>query len=938
MLVSSLQSVIRVAVVSVGVLLSSLTQAQSAIAPEQVEADAVATLAKGWSSFFDHEPMSADGAVEKLTRSPNLGTKLHALHIKARSLWLAGDPASRKTAQAIWAQLARDSQGEPFSSARLEIARGLGFSQAGKRTEAIEAIEQVAEKNLPSAVDIEAAIALALLYAQADRLQDATAALDEADKILGYPEKISLQPELQKAFAKGVKQARESIANKGRALFELARGMQREKQFARAIALFHQVTKDFPESDFAPRSQFEVGACLFSMGRQEEAIEHWQAFVASAPAGPWRGQAYLRLIDIQLTDRLDLAEADRYALQAKTSLAAARGQAFGAAQGGWGEAAFGLGLRIGMVAVCRENRAAAAEAFEQARAATTDKSAAERGDALLALARGNQPIIPDECHATAAPKDSDSGRVVLALTLGMLHHVAGLEDAALRCFSRVTGSPAVAAAKGSAAKPSLRPLAGATPAQLAFAVFGRGIVVEARKNHKEAKDAFLLSLKTAKDGSWQDETLYRLASLIEADADARAAKGERGTAEQIAAMRTDRAKALPYWTEISERFPKSPRAEWAMYRIGILAYEAGESASAAASAASPTSTETKKQVEKVWENAAKSLAAFTDAYPESEHAGDAYVRQMDLALERLFDLKRASALGPLAAQWAKAGPFAARTVPIPPWTLAVTRLSDDGFPVMRRECFIRAALIAYLKEQYADAVEYVTAAGPEAPKAGFTQDPDLRAIGVHYLLKNIQNRKEVTDPRALKAAENDQQRMALQLGGLYKESIRPEKAEAVFLRVVEKEPALGRIPAAIEAYAMLMIAVAIDRQVSRREEAFEWIERLLARRDLVGSHWHGTAMFRLALYTSNQTQNSALAMARYQQMLQQYPDHESAEMALAYYVLEAIEIKDVDLATTGMTALLERFPGSRYRSGLEERLHALKAKLESPTDPQAPTD
>jgi len=275
-----------------------------AAAQESIEAAATGALGKGWSSFYDSQPFSAAEAVDKLARSSNLGTKLHALHVKARSLWLAGDPASQRAAQSLWTELAREGQGDPYSRARTEIARGLGFEKSGQAAQAIESIEQITKQNLPSCVAVEAAIELALLYAHADRVRDATAQLDEADTILGYPESIALPGELQKAFAKGVKHARESIASKGHALFLLARGMQREKQYPRAIELFNQVSQDFPASDYAPRSQCEVGACLVSMGRQDEAIEHWRAFIAAAPAGPWRGQAFLRLIDIQLAERL----------------------------------------------------------------------------------------------------------------------------------------------------------------------------------------------------------------------------------------------------------------------------------------------------------------------------------------------------------------------------------------------------------------------------------------------------------------------------------------------------------------------------------------------------------------------------------------------------------------------------------------------------------
>ena len=932
----------HMAILVAGFLALTVFPLPQAAAQESIEAAATGALGKGWSSFYDSQPFSAAEAVDKLARSSNLGTKLHALHVKARSLWLAGDPASQRAAQSLWTELAREGQGDPYSRARTEIARGLGFEKSGQAAQAIESIEQITKQNLPSCVAVEAAIELALLYAHADRVRDATAQLDEADTILGYPESIALPGELQKAFAKGVKHARESIASKGHALFLLARGMQREKQYPRAIELFNQVSQDFPASDYAPRSQCEVGACLVSMGRQDEAIEHWRAFIAAAPAGPWRGQAFLRLIDIQLAERLDLAEAERYALQAKTALAAALGQNLGVNTGGWSEAAYGLALRIGMIAFCGEDYAASCEALEQARVAAPDKAAADRLVSLIEVAREKRGIIPEECRrATSDPRSTaatrqatDGDRVHLALNLGMIHHLAGLDDLATRLFDRVTGTPAVPATKGSPARPAVQPLPGATPAQLAFAAFGKGAVLQAARKTQPARDAFLASLKAAKDGSWHDETLFRVATIIEAEADSQVAKGGEAGRDQVAAARTARAGALPFWRELVERFPESPRRELAMYRVGVLTYESAEAASAAAGSKADASgiAEARKRVEKAWGDAAKALGAFTEAYPESEYAGDAYVRQIDLSFERLFDLERAGTLGPLAATWAKAGPYVAAPQQSPPWAVAPRASSDSIFPTMRRECLIRAALTAYLREQYDEAVEYVTAAGPEAPAAGFTQAPDFRAIGVHYLLSNIQSRKQVVDPRAIEAAVNDQQRMALQLGGLYLESIRPERAEAVFLRFVEKEPALGRVPAELEAYAMLKIAVAIDRQLSRRGDAFEWLEKLIARRDLAGSHWHANAMFRRALYTSNQAPNYALAMARYQQMLDRYPDHELAELARAYYALDAITLKDLDAATTGLETLLEKFPATRHRPGIERRLQELQAELESDTE------
>jgi len=903
-------------------------QPPASVAQEVIEPSAAATLARGWSSFFDSEPFSAATAIEKLARSTNPGTKFHALHIEARNLWLAGDPVSRKSAQGTWTELAREGQGDPHSKARTDIARGLGFSSTGESAKAMDTIEQLTKQTLPSCVAIEAAIELALLYAEAGCLADAKARLDEADKILGYPESIGLPVDLQKAFTKGVKQARESIAVKGRALFELARGMQREKQFPRAIDFFHQVTTEFPAWDYAPRSQFEVGSCLVSMGKQDEAVEYWRAFVADAPAGPWRGQAFSRLIDIQLGDKLDLAEAERYALQAKAALSTALGQNLGASTGGWSEAAYGLHLRIGMIAFCEEDYAASCEALEQARVAAPDKAAADRLVSLVALAQEKRGIIPDDCRlpvvsrATAERTGDDTKRVALALTLGMLHHVAGLADGATGYFGRVTGSPAVPAAKGVPATRAVQPLPGATPAQLAFGVFGKGVLLEAAKQNKTARDAFLASLKISKGSPWHDETLCRVATIIEAEVKAPAPTNGDAGRDQVAAARSARAKALPFWREIVEKFPESPRREFAMYGVGVLMYGNAETASAAAGSKDDAGgiAEARKRVEKAWSDAAKALGAFTEAYPESEYAGDAYVRQIDLALERLFDLERAGTLGPLAAKWAKEGQRVPKAIQLAPWARACPLPSDAVAAATRRDCLMLAGLTAYLAERYDEAIDCINAAGPQAPQVGFTARPDLHAIGLDYLRRAIANRKPVSDARALEAATNDQQRMALQLGDLYLESIRPDRAEAVFRRVIEKEPCLGKVPAAIEAYAMIQIAVALDRIRDRLAEALEQLSTLVARRDLEGSYWHGLGMFRLALFTFNQKHDAHSAIPLYQAMLQRYPDHDVAELAMAYLCLCAIRIKDAPLARQIAKDFSVSYPHSDLIPVIEKRI------------------
>ncbi|MEM8549169.1 MAG: tetratricopeptide repeat protein [Verrucomicrobiota bacterium] len=917
---------------------------------EAIEGKAVVQLARGWSAFYNNQPVAAAKAVGQVTRSPQSSARLHALHIKARSLWLIGDQGSRREARTVWEQIAKTDYARQnrFVVARIKIARALHLADRGKQHQAIDLLEDITKQQLPSTVSVEAAIELALLYADARRPANATAQLDLADATLEYGESIGIPRDLRRAFLRGVSQARASIENPGLSLFEQARGMQRERQYNRAVTLFNQVIQDFPESDYAHRSQLEIGSCYLGMGRQDRALARWRHFISTAPAGPWRGQAFIRLIDTQMSQRLDLDQADKYAQQAKAAILVAMADEQSVSS--WKDAAYDLYLRIGIANFCRNRGDAAAEAFQQAKAVLPEKS---RLDALINAALSSRGVIPGSVQSSV-PEDTvrshnDLGvnDVALALSLGVIHYIAGEHDLANGYFERVLGTPATMASGGVPARPAIRGLPGATPPQLAFASFGKGVVLQARQDSSGAKDAFLASIQLYRGGAWHDETYYRIAMILEDYAERQFTRGLRRVSEQaenqpqsgelasaerkarqrlLASRLQTRFQAFPYLRRLIDRYPDSPRREEAFYRAGAILYQQAEAVSAGTTSGRVIVNKAHRaaQIKHAWDDAADMLNKLTESYPKSTYAGNAYVKQIDIALERRFDLQRAQVLGAQAAEWAlsRNRPVAS-SVSLPLWAGAAGSISNVRLASTRQECLLRAGLTAYLAGQYDQAVEYINLAGPEAPRGGFTASPDLNAVGLYYLLRAIRSKKPVTDIRVLEAAQNDQQRMALQLGDLYLETVRPDRAESVFLRIIENEAALEIVPVALEAYAMVRIAVALDRQVGRRGEALEWLARLVKRDDLGGTHWHGTGMFRLALFTYNQKQDPRLSMPLYEQMLRRYPDHEYAELALAYYCIEAILIKDYKAANRSGQAFLSRYPRSRLRPVIEERLRTL---------------
>ena len=276
------------------------------------------------------------------------------------------------------------------------------------------------------------------------------------------------------------------------------------------------------------------------------AIDHWEKFIRPLPAGPWRAQAYIKIIDSCLEEQFDLPEASKYANLARGSLATALADE--KAGESWKSAAFDVQLRVGLVSVCEGKNAIAAEAFEAAKKLTDKKTTAGSLDSLIAAARTGKPVIPGDCAGVPAADGRvlPSGKAALALSMGVIHLLAGHNDNADTFFGHILGTPA---GPGSPARP---PMPGATPAQLAFAAFGKGAVLQAQRKPAEAKEQFLTSIKAFGDGSWHDKTLYRLATLDNGEGDAKA------------------KELLEYWMALTHRYPHSSHHEEALLRVGTL--------------------------------------------------------------------------------------------------------------------------------------------------------------------------------------------------------------------------------------------------------------------------------------------------------------------------------------------------------------------------------
>ena len=151
------------------------------------------------------------------------------------------------------------------------------------------------------------------------------------------------------------------------------------------------------------------------------------------------------------------------------------------------------------------------------------------------------------------------------------------------------------------------------------------------------------------------------------------------------------------------------------------------------------------------------------------------------------------------------------------------------------------------------------------------------------------------------------------MADLYIQAIRPDKAEEILVRIVERDPVFRPTNPGIEGYAILQLAVALDRQRGKRPQALEWLKKLCGPR-YKDTYWGPYGMFRLALFTYNQRQNPREVMPLYKKMFTQYPKHPMAELALAYYCLNAARIKDKTLTKKACKAFLKKYPNSELKN------------------------
>lgn len=658
-------------------------------------------LAKAWTATLagDHsQAITLAQPITKLSDPRYRWAAVEAVHVQARAYHQSGSARGRSRASQMWKKVRKLSK-DSATVSRIEIAKALsleaasapagsthsaGSGQAGltasdqaKLTAAIGTLEPLLRVKKWNLATVEAALDLSRLYTQARRFDDAKKALDYVVAYLGNARNIramELPPALAAPFINAAKAALKNLKydrNAGLAEFQAAEKLRHDKKFAQAAQAYQALIKNFPQSDYAPRSDLHIGDCLLGLGQTARAIAHWEKFIAPAPAGPWRGQAYISIIDYYLEEQLDLTNASKYATQARTSLPAALADkptpaapANGAAPRitaaeSWQLVAFDIHLRVGLVSFCQGQgqSAIAAKAFQSAKALTKNKETAKSLTTLIAATKAGQPVIPTDVTGGGAGEMKAAGAaspsakseirnpksaISLALSLGTINLLIHRIDQADAFFDRVLGTPAVPAKRGVPARRARPPMPGATPAQRAYAIFGRGATLQASNKPDQAKEYFQASIQAHKQATWHDETLYRLATIAQKRASScslGASKEERkdakpGSADKarqsaataaveksrLSARLSANAEALRCSQELINRYPKSIHYEETWYMASILQME-----------------RTNRKEGLVL------LDQFTRNYPRGQFTGEALLILGQTVLERDMDIERSRA-------------------------------------------------------------------------------------------------------------------------------------------------------------------------------------------------------------------------------------------------------------------------------------------------------
>lgn len=587
--------------------------------------------AVAWSAFYSGKYEDAVKLCEPLLNAPQERIRVEAGHCQARSYWAFGTEPSEAKARQMWNKLEKVSTLNA-NQERVKISNALAFAAQDKDAQAISALEDVVRRKYPDTSTAEAAIELAKLYVKVGNFDQAKNVLNFGVSFLERQEKAELSPAAIGPFMKAAKAALNHLVydrDPGREEFERAEAFRKSKKFHEAIKAYQAITRNFSETNYAHCSEMMIGHCLIGLKQVSQALEHWKKFISVSPSGPWRGQAYVSIIDLYLQETLDLAEAAKWAGLLESSIQT--GLSESKSKKSWQACMLDMHLRRGIIAFLKKEHQAAVAAFEQAKKSSAfrtgesgrSNSIAAGLDLLIAAAKAGRSLTPDEVHDPKA-----DSRVALICAMGTMYICIEQYTEAESTFHRVARVEFRLDEKTSAAEmaKTFRGPVGlsASDAQFSYAIFGLGCSQQGQGRTIEARQAFLAAFETYPAGKWHDRTIYELATSIEKKVVSRfyPSATSRSTLVATTRPRTSNQEtsgplganvrnALHYWMKIIQDYRTSPYRPEALYHAGVLLIDDDR-----------------------FDEGIKLLTELVNVYPDSVVTGDCLPFMCDILLER----------------------------------------------------------------------------------------------------------------------------------------------------------------------------------------------------------------------------------------------------------------------------------------------------------------
>jgi tetratricopeptide (TPR) repeat protein len=835
--------------------------------------------ASAWREFYAGRYEDSVKLCEPLLKSPFEWARVEAQHCQARCYWAVGTKAARSRAKQIWALMEKNSTLNS-NVERLKIAQALQNRAIPDLTKGLSILKEVCNRNLPDTCTAEAAIEFADFSAHAKGFNEAKQMLEWTVSFLEKQGKAEMPPSAATPFMAEAKRALERLRlNKDDAsdAFENAEKLRRAGKFPQALEAHRAVMKGFYGTDWHWRSEMTIGHCLAGMKKAPAAVDYWEKFIKAGPSGAYRAQALTGLIDLCLVEMLDAGQARKYADLAQDTAENGLKDVHGAAS--WKSGMFDLECRIGTVALIRGDTKAALRAFQQA-LDVKDSQDASGVQSLMAIVKSGGPLVPEELSEGKDAGDRTKSKTQVAMSLGTIYNLTGAFEQSQRYFDIV-----------------LKTLP-KTPPQSAYAVFGSGASLQGQDRPEEAQKAFEKSLKDFPGGSWQDETLFRLARMSQSKVNDRfpdlassvnksktdsvptrkkapsptsmpAAKilGPSDRDAQIKAMQArweeyGRAcqEPLLYWNQIIEKYPKSCHREEALCRAGRILCDSGK-----------------------WNDGQSVLTRLVKEFPKNCWTGEACCRLIDMALERKFDLAVAKDYSEIALAWVKsAGDQAQAPASVCNWAMLPP---GDGFPSpdlksVKYRIYMRSGIISYLDQDYDNAVQLLTLG------KGFFTVPDnvydvgeAPPMGVERLLIVARKKRSLTPASVLKGEAKA--KLILQLADLYYAAEDYDKGASLCSRVADDKNSLATKEQ--RSWALFKRARCIfGMDMKVRDLAAAQADYLAATNADPKAPWAFDGLFLSGNVLFNQGMPDK-AIENWKRLVRDYPDCREAQRA-AYYI------------------------------------------------------